>query len=652
MFRLARQWLCASAALLCLSALALSAQTVREKHLPVDGWIAEDGRSVALSWRDTSQAHRGPVEISRRALGAVGGATWEPIEISRTGAMRVLDESTAPGQAYEYRVLRRDTRGVVDAGFWIAGRDLPEIDKRGTVHLVVDQSVFEPISLYLARFRRDLVGDGWAVRSYGAPRHNSKDAKANIEAIFTIKQALKTAFEADPFGKHVVILVGRVPVARSGNGNPDGHGAAPLATDLIYGDVDGRWRITSEAQLLDTRLPSDAIEMQVGRIDFSPVNGDDPDLEIRLLRSYFDKNHHWRHGRLGDLREAYGGKALGLIGEINGLRNIVGAAQITKGGHHDVGEDRPWLWGVDFGHHAGKKYAADFANKAVFAINFGSHKQKIDRAFNPMTALLAQPWYTLAVGWGARPSWWLHHMALGGTIGDVHMRTVNNGVAEEPFLQSMDYFPTGQYLWRNPIWVNLLGDPTLRAFPLSPPRLVQAVVLEEGEGGVRIFWEASEDADTLGYRVYRQQAGTFDFILVSGETPLTALEFTDHDGAGADVLYMVRAAGRKEVPAGSFNTLSQGVFVQPGRAPLQVRESAELPVPAGAPFVLPENFGAPQQGLISSFVWGPLRGELRFEGGRWQYTPPEGFTGTVPLRYVVSDALTSVAGVLALKIGP
>ncbi|MEM6904142.1 MAG: hypothetical protein AAF556_12960, partial [Pseudomonadota bacterium] len=253
---------------------------MREKHLPVDGWISEDGHIVNLTWLDTPRAHSGSVEISRRTLGSVGGATWTPIEVEREAGMRVADPTTRPKQAYEYRVLRRDGQGVVDAGYWVAGRDLPEIDRRGTVHLVIDQSIFEPINLYLGRFRRDLIGDGWRVRSYRAQRHNSKDVKANIQAAFTIKQALKQAFEADPFGKHTVILVGHVPVIQSGNVSPDGHAAGPLATDLIYGDVDGRWNITQDGQLLDSRLPSDAIEMQVGRIDFSPVRGKSPDLEI------------------------------------------------------------------------------------------------------------------------------------------------------------------------------------------------------------------------------------------------------------------------------------------------------------------------------------------------------------------------------------
>ena len=91
-----------------------------------------------------------------------------------------------------------------------------------------------------------------------------------------------------------------------------------------------------------------------------------------------------------------------------------------------------------------------------------------------MTTLLAHSWYPVAVGWGARPAWWLHHMALGGSIGDVHLRTVNNGVFADPYRESMDYYPPGRYLMRNPVWVNLLGDPTLRGFPLAPPHSVMA----------------------------------------------------------------------------------------------------------------------------------------------------------------------------------
>lgn len=638
-----------------LGAAAGFAQGMDEKHLPLDGWISEDGKTVNLTWRDAPRAHRGPVEIARRDYGMSGGETWAPVKVVRQSGMRITDPGTQAGQAYEYRILRRDADGgIVDAGYWLTGRDVAERETRGTAHVVVEASMVQPLAQHLNRFSRDLLGDGWQVRTYAVPRHLDGDPKANLQAVDVIKQQLSAAYQADPFGDHAVILVGHVPLVTSGRSNPDGHDPEPHATDLIYGDVDGRWQFTPEGQLLDNALPSDAIEMQVGRIDFAGVSAADAgpnrgpslDTEAHLLRAYFDKNHNWRHGRLGDLRVAYG-RDKGLAGELYGLRNIVGPDAIATGGHHDVGQERPWLWGVDFGDHNGRNYAADYAIKAVFAINFGSVKQKIDRPFNPMTALLAQPWYPLAVGWGGRPAWWLHPMALGGSVGEVHMRTVNNGRAADPYADSMDYIPTGQYLWRNPVWVNLLGDPTLRAFPLASPGLVLA---EPDETGLRLSWDASNDPDVLGYRVYKRQNDGAAFQRISGAAPLDGLEFIDPDGDD-EAVYMVRALGRKEVHAGSFRTLSQGVFAHAGRAPVTVRD-AQISGPVDMPLDLPEIFNAPRDMLIAGLVSGPPRGMLRFEDGGWRYIPPAGFTGSIELPFVVSDDLSTGTGILSLRIAP
>ena len=112
---------------------------------------------------------------------------------------------------------------------------------------------------------------------------------------------------------------------------------------------------------------NDHIEMPVGRIDFSNLDGAFGD-EITLLERYFDKNHHWRHGHLGDLRQAYGDNN-SLKGEINALRNIVGPGAITKGGHHDVGTQQPWLFGVDFGSAKYSAYTKTVPIKTIFSIN-------------------------------------------------------------------------------------------------------------------------------------------------------------------------------------------------------------------------------------------------------------------------------------------
>jgi hypothetical protein len=441
-----------------------------------------------------------------------------------------------------------------------------------------------------------------------------------------------------------VVLVGHVPIVLSGQARPDGHGAVPHATDLFYAEVDGQWRATPEGLLLENRLPSDVIEMQVGRIDFANLTAGDPAREVALLRAYFDKNHHWRQGMIGDLRGAYG-QSKHLLAEQYELRNIVGPPAVQSGGHHDIGQQRPWLWGVDFGEASGKIYATDFANKAVFAINFGSHKQKIERPFNAMTALLAQPWYPVAVGWGGRPTWRLHIMALGDTIGEVHRRTVNNGRAETPYRETMDYYPTGNYLWRNPVWVNLLGDPTLRAFMLTPPT---QVIAEATAQGVRLSWDASADPDVTGYQVWRAAGDGADFLPLDGGEVTTSLSFTD-PAPVPEARYMVRALGVKDVYAGSFRTFSQGAYALPDLGALRV-ETLVLRTGMDQPIALPEGFNTTAGGTLQAVIEGPATGTLRPSDSGWFYTPPTGFSGEVDVRFSVSDTWRSGTGTLRIII--
>lgn len=624
-----------------------SAQTSQEAHLPLDGWISEDGRNVHLTWTDTPRAHRGRIEVSRRPYGAVGGATWRPITVQDRPGLHVVDTSTQAGQAYEYRLVRT-AQDILDVGYWLTGRNIPVVETRGIVHVVVDQTIAEPLQLYLSRFRRDLNGDGWRVKSYLAPRHVSQKPQVNLRGFLAIKNQLQAVYAAEPSANHVLILVGHLPMIRSGKANPDGHQAVSITTDLLYGDLDGRWRVSPDGEVLENQLPSDAIEMQVGRIDFATVSEGNRAHEEHLLRSYFDKNHNWRHARLGDLRQGYG-QDKNLIGEKYALRNIIGPRAISRGGHHDLGEQHPWLWGVDFGHHNGRDYPERYENKAIFALNFGSHKHKIATAHNAMTALLAQPWYPLAVGWGGRPTWWLHHMALGGTIGDVHMRTVNNGAAAKPYRDSMDYFPTGPYLWRNPVWVNLLGDPTLRAFPLKPPTEVRAT--SEPDKGVRLVWTSADSTNALGYHVYKARPDGAEFVRISGDQPVSEKTFLDSEGTDQS-LYMVRTYGKKTVHAGSFYTLSQGVFAQVGRPPI-VAHNPKGVVQSGEVFDFSTLFNMASGGAIAGFVDAPVQGRLRFENGQWRYQAPSDFSGTVGLRFVVSDTLTSDEGIVTLTVsGP
>jgi hypothetical protein len=617
------------------------AQEASERPLPLNGRIAADGSSVTLDWLDAAPPRVGSVQIKRRHLGDIGGASWITIAPDLGVVMQFTDTTTQPGMAYEYQVLRLG-RDVVDVGYWTAGVALPAKAARGTAYVVVDQTLSEALQVHIERFARDLTGDGWQVVQTTAPRDDSTQPLKNLAQAQALRTWLQQRYQQDPGDRHAIILVGHVPIVTSGRARPDGHSFGPHATDLFYADVDGVWQTGPDGMLLANALPSNAIEMQIGRIDFSNLaQGAE---ELALLRAYFDKNHHWRTGLLGDLREAYA-QSSHLRTEAYELRNIAGPDAVTTGGHHDIGEKKPWLWGVDFGKYRKQTDARNYANKAIFAINFGSHKLHFERPDNAMTALLAQRFYPLAVGWGGRPAWWLHLMALGGTIGDVHMRTVNNGVATQPYRTSMDYWPTGRYIWQNPIWVNLLGDPTLRAFMLAPPTALSA---RKDTHGVMLTWTHAHDPDVEGYLVYRIAQNGLMTPLNSGSELIPEGRFEDRDPS-PDATYMVRAYGLKSVYAGSFYTLSQGIFaaiddVAGAADPITVITSADQST------ALPEAFNTPQDGVILAVIAPPDVGDLRLEHAAWRYYPPEGFSGEVDMSYARSDAGQTQVGRLTIVV--
>jgi hypothetical protein len=393
-------------------------------------------------------------------------------------------------------------------------------------------------------------------------------------------------------------------------------------------------------------VPSDYIEMQVGRIDFSNFDAA-LGSEISLLKAYFDKNHHWRHGRLGDLRQAYGGNHY-LPGETSGLRNVVGPEDFTEGGHHDVGTQQPWLLGVDFGSWKYSDYTTDKPIKAVFSINFGSGKLNYSHRNNTMNAMLAQRWYGLATGWGARPAWQLHHMALGKTIGYSHLRTVNNGTATFGGVETLEYTPTGEYTWLNPIWVNLLGDPTLHPFPLQSVKNLRA---EMKGNSVLLNWTAAETGVGVKYRVYRAQDRFGPYLPLNSAELQTGQQYVDPNPVPG-AWYMVRAHALKEVYAGSFHTFSQGTFAVVDNVPPRAIDQS-LATPMGQQIAVSPTATDPDSAnqLTTAFITVPDGGQLVEANGDWAFIPDAGFSGQVDIPFSVFDGVATDDGLISIDVG-
>ena len=622
-----------------------AAEPIPEQFLAVDGRISEDGARVEINWARATGSNVDRVSIQRRILGETFKASWQDIA-SLSGVSRVyVDEDVEPGVAYEYRISRSG-KNKTETGYWTTARNLPAQEQRGVALVIVDETLAGDLGTRLDRFMLDLIGDGWIVVRHVVPRGKDRDFVANLQAARKIRAWIKRLYYAAPSTPHALILVGQIPVIKSGQANPDGHERRPLETDLFYADMNGVWRDDGQGVFQHNAIPSDHIEMQVGRIDFSNMDGALGD-EISLLKRYFDKDHHWRHGRLGDLRQAYGGSNNHLSVESSALRNIVGPNELVKGGHHDTGTQKPWLFGVDFGSWKYSDYANANPIKTVFSINFGSGKLDFSKWNNTMKAMLAQRWYGLATGWGARPAWQLHHMALGKSIGYSHLRTVNNGTSTFGGPETLEYTPTGHYTWLNPIWVNLLGDPTLHPFPLQPVSELRA---ERRGHSVHLNWTEADSGAQLKYRIYRalERFGPYQ--------PLNPMEL--HDGhqyvdpnpvPGA--WYMVRAHALKEVYAGSFYTFSQGTFAVVNNAPPKAADQF-LATPAGQQITISLTATDPDSDnqLITSFIDAPAGGRLVESNGGWSFSPDSGFSGTVSIPFTVFDGVAADAGLVSIDV--
>ncbi|MCP4472483.1 MAG: hypothetical protein GY815_17700 [Gammaproteobacteria bacterium] len=621
-----------------------AAAPVEQRSLSLEGQISSDGKMVEFNWPRATGSKVGRVSIQRRVLGQSGKQSWKDHASVRGFARIYRDKNIQPGIAYEYRISR-PSKERIETGYWTTGLNLPAEEIRGVALVVVDENFADELAPRLDRFMLDLTGDGWSVVRRDTPRGSDKDPVVNLKAARELRAWIQDRYNAAHYLPHALILIGRIPVVKSGQSRPDGHKVRPLETDLFYADTNAVWLGDGQGALKHSTVPGDHIEMQVGRIDFSRM-GDEFGEEVSLLKRYFDKNHHWRHGRLGDLRQAYGDSGH-LFVELDALRNIVGPEDFVSGSHHDAGTRQPWLLGVDFGKSKYSKYTSTTPIKSVFTINFGSGKLDFSRRNNRMKAMMAQQWYVLTTGWGGRPAWQLHHMALGKSIGYSHLRTVNNGTYSKGGHESLEYTPTGSYPWANPIWVNLLGDPTLRPFPLQPVRNLRA---ESRDGDVQLEWSVADNEAGTRYRIYRAADRLGPYQALNPSELHDGNRYVDSDPI-PDAWYMVRAHSLKKVHAGSFYRFSQGIFTTLDNQPPRAMDQS-ISAPMGEEIKIRPTAADPDSGndLTIALIRGGDGGHLVHSKNEWTFIPEAGFSGRVSIPFTVFDGVASDEGLISIDV--
>ncbi|HRH68063.1 MAG TPA: T9SS type A sorting domain-containing protein [Flavobacteriales bacterium] len=533
--------------------------------------------SITLNW--VSMPSTTSLTIYRKTKSAT---TWgSAVASPSASSLQWVDNTVSSGTYYEYKVVRVSA-GVTGTGYISTGIQVPAVDYRGKVILLVDNTLSSPLAPELTQLIWDLRADGWTVLRSDVSR------TASVTSIRSIVQA---HYNSDPTNVKALYIVGHVPVPYSGNITPDGHddGKGARPTDGYYADVNGTWtdatvntQISTHTQAWNTPgdgkfdqsdFPS-AIELQVGRVDLYDMPAfASTGNEVQLMRNYLNKAHSYKIkgwsptvrgividnlSWLSNPIAASGFRTAPLTGNAN----LQPAYPITE--FYTYINNQSYLWTYHCGGgqqsttdgvvtYSGTDGGATTAQLAssvtmggVFNMALGSFFYDFDNKNNFLRAVIARG-DGLTNCWAGIPAWYYHHMGMGDNIGYSVLQTMNNTGLYTPLTEG----------WQSSIGrthLNLMGDPTLRMKMVAPPTNLSIT----NSGGHPVFaWTASTES-VLGYYVY-QIDPTTGVVTRLTTNPVTTTSYTGTTipfVAGRE--YMVRAVKLETNFSGSYYNVSLG----------------------------------------------------------------------------------------------
>ncbi len=526
-----------------LASALVFGQSAKDITVPIAADVNPSPLSVIVTFENPDTSN---ILILRRTKGQTGAQWVQAYSQANTTITGIIDNSVVAGQTYEYVIQR--TRGTLNAyGYAHVAVGAAAVDNRGKVLVIVDSTTADALGVELVRMKNDMRGDGWV----------TKPVKIGPSATVTsVKNLIKAEYNADPTNLKAVFLIGRVPVPYSGSSAWDGHpehaGAWPC--DNYYADINGVWtdntvNISTAGRPQTNNIPGDGkfdqnfiptpTELQIGRLDFRRLTqGTFGATEIELLRRYLDKNHKFRSKQyvpdtkaiIDDNFGYFSGEAFAASGFRNAYP-IVGDENIVLGDFFNDTDANSYLlgYGCGGGNYQGaggvgssSNFGADSVN-IVFSNLFGSYFGDWDYDTDPfMPAALASKGSILTCGWAGRPTFFLHSMASGETIGYA-MKETQNAPTNNGFYGS--FGEGGAH-------IALLGDPTLRAFVVEPPT---NLAVTQKCNNVNLTWTAPVDTNIIGYYVYRSTALDGPYTRVTPNW-LTTNTYTE-TSPGVDTFY-------------------------------------------------------------------------------------------------------------------
>lgn len=571
-----------------LFSLNLGAAVPRDFAVDLKATVSDSTPHITLSWTQRVQSNISAQKIHRRLKGT---ATWAKLADLTTTQTSYIDTTALPNVEYEYW-MERNLSGLTPStamGYLSAGVKVPELHDRGTLLLMVDDTMVTPLAPEIAQLQLDLVADGWKVQMITAPRNGT--------AVST-KALITTAYNLDPTNVKAVYLLGHVPVPYSGNQAPDGHsdhvGAWPA--DGYYGEMNGTWTDTSVNNTTASRAQNDNIpgdgkfdqvsfpslvELQVGRVDLHTLNRSPATAvtEVARLRRYLRRAHDFRMKqgayaaipRRTLIRDGFGHAftsepfavtawmgAFACVGQAPDAPIDEAPADQWFTTTYAGGKD--YLWGHGCG--GGSYEYADtlgvsmefgrFKSRVVFTSVFGSYHGDWDADNALMRSVIAGNPTGDSLGltcfWAGRPNWFPHQPGMGETMGYMARTSMNGGITG-----GGSYVPGGSSF--QGVHVGLMGDPALRMHAVEPPRQLAG---SSSGGQISLSWAASTETALQGYHVYRAvtSAGPFTRLTTTPQAGTTYLDTSVT--AGSSYTYLVRTLKLESVPGGSYYNLSVG----------------------------------------------------------------------------------------------
>ena len=563
----------------------LHANIASDAVVDLQAAVADTSPCITLSWTQHGVGITGQ-SVSRRLKGATA---WTLVATLSTTATSYADATALPNVEYEYWMKRTFSATPYTAvGYLSAGDKVTEIQARGTLLLVVDNTMETPLGSEIAQLRDDLSADGWSVQQISAPRTGTA---------ITTKALIKAAYDADPTHVKMVYLLGRVPVPYSGFYiNPDGHGSRAFPADGYYADMNGTWtdattfsgginsprgdNVAGDGKFDQDYFPS-TLELQIGRVDMANLTEAPCSVtsETSLLRRYLRKAHDFRYKqgayasipRRSLIYEGFASwtEAFAANGWATAYTCV--SPSTTAPAAIDAVPVYQWFPSATVnsyltGHINGSGGVTSFQgggdsfefgrkpSKVVFPSAFGSFSDDWDYTNSVMRAMLAGnatgDSLALTCYWTGRPHYFTHQLGMGETFGYAIRSSQNANISG-----GGGYTPGGYSF--GGVHVGLLGDPALRLHMVEPPRNLLAT---SAANQVTLSWSASTETGLQGYHVYRAATSAGPFTKLTA-TPQAGTSYSDSTGSsGQSYAYMVRTLKLDAVPGGSYYNLSHGAL--------------------------------------------------------------------------------------------